>query len=49
MGFNDEIIEEIIGFIIGFWLNVVGRLEDVLLVVEFLLFDEFEEVEFLVE
>ena len=44
-GFNDEITEETIGFIIGPRLNAVGRLEDAL-AAELLLSDEFEEAEF---
>ena len=48
-GFNDEITEETIGFIIGPRLNAVGRLEDASLAAELLLSDEFEEAEFLAE
>lgn len=49
VGYNDNIDEEIIGFIIGFRFNVVGCLDDVLLVCELLMIDVEEEVVFLVE
>ncbi|OFQ99121.1 single-stranded-DNA-specific exonuclease RecJ [Staphylococcus sp. HMSC066C03] len=48
-GYNDQINEETIGFIIGPRLNVVGRLEDASLAAELLMVDEFEEAEFLAE
>ena len=48
-GYNDQINEETIGFIIGPRLNAVGRLEDASLAAELLMVDEFEEAEFLAE
>ena len=45
-GYNDQINEETIGFIIGPRLNAVGRLEDASLAAELLMVDEFEEAEF---
>lgn len=48
-GYNDQINEETIGFIIGPRLNAVGRLEDASLAAELLMTDEIEEAEFLAE
>lgn len=48
-GYNDEINEETIGFIIGPRLNAVGRLEDASLACELLMTDEEEEAIFLAE
>src|SRR5699024_9832450 len=48
-GYNDEINEETIGFIIGPRLNAVGRLEDAGLAAELLMTDTDEEAEFLAE
>ncbi|PTK93505.1 single-stranded-DNA-specific exonuclease RecJ [Staphylococcus gallinarum] len=45
-GYNDEINEETIGFIIGPRLNAVGRLEDATLAAELLMCDNEEEAEF---
>ena len=48
-GYNDNINEETIGFIIGPRLNAVGRLEDASLAAELLMSEEIEEAEFLAE
>lgn len=48
-GYNDVIMEETIGFIIGPRLNAVGRLEDAALAAELLMTDNDEEAEFLAE
>lgn len=48
-GYNDEITEETIGFIIGPRLNAVGRLEDAALAAELLMTNELEEAQFLAE
>ena len=48
-GFNDEIDEETIGFIIGPRLNAVGRLEDASLAAELLMAEDSEEANFLAE
>ena len=48
-GFNDEITEETIGFIIGPRLNAVGRLDDASLACELLMTDVEEEAAFLAE
>ncbi|MEB8124754.1 single-stranded-DNA-specific exonuclease RecJ [Staphylococcus succinus] len=48
-GYNDEITEETIGFIIGPRLNAVGRLEDAALAAELLMTETDEEAEFLAE
>ena len=45
-GFNDEIDEETIGFIIGPRLNAVGRLEDASLAAELLMAEDSEEANF---
>ena len=45
-GYNDNINEETIGFIIGPRLNAVGRLEDASLAAELLMSEEIEEAEF---
>ncbi|HDG9407405.1 TPA: single-stranded-DNA-specific exonuclease RecJ [Staphylococcus aureus] len=48
-GYNDNIDEEIIGFIIGPRLNAVGRLDDASLACELLMTDDEEEAAFLAE
>ena len=48
-GYNDDITEETIGFIIGPRLNAVGRLEDASLAAELLMSDSEDEAEFLAE
>ncbi|MBO1199781.1 single-stranded-DNA-specific exonuclease RecJ [Staphylococcus simiae] len=48
-GYNDEINEETIGFIIGPRLNAVGRLEDASLACELLMTEDEEEAIFLAE
>lgn len=48
-GYNDNIDEETIGFIIGPRLNAVGRLDDVSLACELLMTDDEEEAAFLAE
>ncbi|EHJ08833.1 single-stranded-DNA-specific exonuclease RecJ [Staphylococcus simiae] len=48
-GYNDEINEETIGFIIGPRLNAVGRLEDASLACELLMTEDEEEAVFLAE
>lgn len=48
-GYNDNIDEETIGFIIGPRLNAVGRLDDASLVCELLMTDDEEEAAFLAE
>ncbi|MCS5343937.1 single-stranded-DNA-specific exonuclease RecJ [Staphylococcus aureus] len=48
-GYNDNIDEETIGFIIGPRLNAVGRLDDASLACELLMTDDEEEAAFLAE
>ncbi|HDE7062844.1 TPA: single-stranded-DNA-specific exonuclease RecJ [Staphylococcus aureus] len=48
-GYNDNIDEETIGFIIGPRLNAVGRLDDASLACELLMTDDEEETAFLAE
>ncbi|HDK4388724.1 TPA: single-stranded-DNA-specific exonuclease RecJ [Staphylococcus aureus] len=48
-GYNDNIDEETIGFIIGPRLNAVGRLDDASLACELLMTDDEEEATFLAE
>ena len=48
-GYNDEINEETVGFIIGPRLNAVGRLEDAALAAELLMTETEDEAMFLAE